>query len=215
VPQTFPRWINALPLGIALGAAVAASSVAFGVWYYFSPEWTDVGYAPVQPVPYSHALHVGELGLDCRYCHASVERAPAAMVPPTKTCMNCHHVVQRDAPALAAVRESAASGRPIEWVRVHDLPGYAHFDHRPHLRAGVGCSTCHGRIDRMEVVTLAESLSMSWCLDCHRNPEPYLRPEDELTRMDWSPPKNQSEIAAAIRAAKRLAPPVDCTGCHR
>jgi hypothetical protein len=186
-----------------------------GVWYYSSPEYTDVGYRPIQPVAYSHRLHAGELGIDCLYCHASVDRSPVAVVPPTRVCMNCHHLVKRDSPQLAAIRESAASGRRMRWVRVHDLPGFAYFDHRPHLRAGVGCATCHGRVDQMEVVTQAEPLSMSWCLDCHRDPDPHLRPEHEVTNMDWSPPRDQLQVAARIRAEKRLRPPLDCTGCHR
>ncbi|HLF56786.1 MAG TPA: cytochrome c3 family protein [Thermoanaerobaculia bacterium] len=213
--QIFPRWTHELPLLLAAAIVVAVGLLVGGVWYYFSPEYTDVGYRPVQPVAYSHKLHAGELEIDCLYCHATVDRAPAAVVPPTRVCMNCHHVVKRDSPALAAIRESSTSGRPMQWVRVHNLPDFAFFDHRPHLRAGVGCSTCHGRIDQMEVVTLARTLSMSWCLDCHRNPDPYLRLDHELTTMDWSAPKDQLESAARIKAAKRLEPPLDCTGCHR
>jgi hypothetical protein len=215
VAQIFPRRANELPLRLAIAGVVAVGALAGGVWYYFSPEYTDVGYQPVQPVAYSHKLHAGELGIDCLYCHATVDRAPAAVVPPTQVCMNCHHLIGRDSMALAAVRESLASGRPIRWVRVHNLPGYAYFDHRPHLRAGVGCSTCHGRIDEMEVVAQSKSLSMSWCIDCHRHPEPHLRPEHELTNMEWTAPKDQLEVAERIRADKRLAPPLDCTGCHR
>lgn len=213
--QTFPRWTNELPLRLAVGGVVAAGLVVAGIWYYFSPEWTDVGYRPIQPVAYSHKLHAGELGINCLYCHATVDRAPDAVVPPTQVCMNCHHVAKRDSVALAAIRESAKSGRRMQWVRVHNLPGYAYFDHRPHLRAGVGCATCHGRIDQMEVVAQARPLSMSWCLDCHRNPDPYLRPEDEVTTMDWTAPKDQLQSAARIKAAKRLRPPLDCAGCHR
>jgi hypothetical protein len=211
-----PRWILEPPLGRAAGSVAAAALVLVALVYYSSRQYTDVGYRPVQPIPYSHALHAGELGIDCLYCHATVERAPAAVVPPTRVCMNCHHVVKRDSPVLAALRESASTGRPIEWIRVHDLPGFAYFDHRPHLRAGVGCSTCHGRIDEMEVVQQAKPLDMVWCLDCHRDPEPYLRPADQLTAMDWTAPGNQRELAARIVAERRLAPPVDdCTGCHR
>jgi hypothetical protein len=215
VAQIFPRWTNELPLLVAAGSLVAAGLVVGGIWYYFSPEYTDVGYQPVQPVAYSHKLHAGELGINCLYCHATVDRAPVAVVPPTQVCMNCHRLVKRDSPALAAIRESSSSGRPMQWVRVHNLPGFAYFDHRPHIRAGVGCATCHGRIDQMEIVTQAKPLSMSWCLDCHRNPDPYLRPETEITTMDWSPPKDQLQSAATIRAAKHLKPPLDCTGCHR
>jgi hypothetical protein len=215
VGQIFPRWTNQLPLYAALGGVVAAGLLVGGVWYYFSPKYTDVGYQPTQPVPYSHKLHAGDLGLNCMYCHATVDRAPAAVVPPTKVCMNCHHLVKRDSELLAPIRASMTSGRPMQWVRVHNLPGYAYFDHRPHLRAGVGCSTCHGRIDQMEVVTQAQPLSMSWCLDCHRDPDPYLRAEGEVTTMDWVAPKNQAELATEIKRAKHLKPPTDCTGCHR
>ena len=213
--QTFPRWTNELPLRLAVGGAVATALVVGAIWYYFSPRYTDVGYAPVQPVAYSHKLHAGDMGIDCRYCHASVERSPAAMIPPTKTCMNCHHVAKRDSPLLAVIRTSASTGKRVEWVRVHDVPGYAYFDHRPHLRAGVGCSTCHGRVDQMDVVAQSEPLSMSWCLDCHRKPEPYLRNPDEITNMEWTPPKDQAQLGSAIRAAMKLAPPTDCSGCHR
>ena len=215
MPQIFPRWTNQLPLYLAAGGLAAGGLVAAGIGYFFSPKYTDVGYQPEQPVAYSHALHAGELGIDCMYCHATVDRAPAAVVPPTKTCMNCHHLVKRDSPALAAIRASATSGRRMEWVRVHNLPGYAYFDHRPHLRAGVGCASCHGRIDQMEVVSQAEPLSMSWCLDCHRDPDRHLRPEHEITNMEWSPSKDQLEFAVRVKSEKRLAPPVDCTGCHR
>ena len=213
--QVFPRWTNELPLRIAAGSVVAIGLVVGGIWYYFSPRYTDVGYQPVQPVAYSHKLHAGELGINCLYCHATVDRGPVAVVPPTQVCMNCHRVVKRDAATLAVVRESESNGRPINWVRVHNLPGFAFFDHRPHLRAGVGCATCHGRIDQMEVVAQAQPLSMSWCLDCHRDPKPYLRPEHEVTTMDWSPPRDQLQVAASIVEAKRLRPPVACTGCHR
>ncbi len=213
--QIFPRWTNELPLLVAAASLVAAGALVGGVWYYFSPEYTDVGYQPIQPVAYSHKLHAGELGIDCLYCHATVDRAPVAVVPPTQVCMNCHRLIKRDSPALAAIRESSSSGRPMQWVRVHNLPGFSYFDHRPHVRAGVGCASCHGRIDQMEVVTQVEPLSMSWCLDCHRNPDPYLRPDTEVTTMDWTAPKDQLQAAARIKAAKQLSPPTDCTGCHR
>jgi len=215
VAQIFPRWTNELPWIAAVGGVVAAGLLVGGVWYYFSPRYTDVGYQPTQPVAYSHALHAGELRIDCLYCHATVDRAPVAVIPPTKVCMNCHHVVRRDSPKLAPVVASASSGRSIAWVRVHNLPGYAYFDHRPHLRAGVGCATCHGRIDQMEVVAQAQPLSMGWCLDCHRDPDPHLRPADEITNMEWVAPPDQAEFAARVREELSLHPPVDCSGCHR
>ena len=213
--QLFPKWLNKLPLYAALGGTVFGLLAVAGVWYYGSPEYLEVGYAPEQPVPYSHALHVGELGLDCRYCHVSVESSPVANIPPTQTCMNCHKIVARDAETLAPVRESFASGRPLRWVRVHNLPDYAYFSHAAHVRAGVGCRSCHGSIHQMEVVTQVEPLSMSWCLDCHRNPAPHLRPTDEVTNMEWFPPRDHAEFAQRAIQEKQLSPPVDCTGCHR
>ncbi len=196
------------------GPLVGALAVG-GVWYYGSPSYTDAGYAPVQPVPYSHALHAGELAIDCRYCHVSVETSPVANIPPTQTCMNCHKLVARDSELLAPIRESAATGRPMRWVRVHSLPGYAYFNHSAHVRAGVGCASCHGSIHEMEVVTQVEPLSMSWCLDCHRNPAPHLRPQAEVTNMTWLPSQDHAEFAQQAILDKGLKPPVDCSGCHR
>ena len=213
--QIFPRWTNELPLRLALGSVVGAVVAVSAAWYYFSPQYTDVGYQPSQPVPYSHKLHAGELGLNCLYCHATVDRGPVAVVPPTQVCMNCHRTVKRDSPLLAPIRDSAASGRPVRWVRVHNLPGFACVVSTAREGAYLSCATCHGRIDQMETVAQSQPLSMSWCLDCHRNPDQYLRPEHEVTNMDWSPPRDQAQAAARIKAAKKLRPPLDCTGCHR
>lgn len=213
--QIFPRSTNRLPLALALAGALAPAAAVGFVWYYFSPSYTDVGYRPVQPVPYSHKLHAGELGLDCRYCHASVEVSAVANVPPTQVCMNCHRLVARDRPTLQPVRDSATSGKPLRWVRIHNVPDYAYFEHRAHVRAGVGCVSCHGHVEEMEVVQQVEPLSMSWCLDCHRNPGPRLRPPAEVTNMKWTPPRDP---AARQRLQAQLAavnPPVDCSGCHR
>ncbi len=174
-----------------------------------------MGYQPVQPVPYSHKLHVGELGLDCRYCHASVEMSAVANVPPTQVCMNCHRLVKKDSEKLALIRDSAASGRPMHWIRVHELPDYAYFNHRPHVAAGVGCVTCHGRIDEMETVTQMAPLSMSWCLDCHRDPGPNRRPHSEVTNMKWSPPRDAQVRAALLARERPVHPPTECSGCHR
>ncbi|MEE8524106.1 MAG: cytochrome c3 family protein [Thermoanaerobaculia bacterium] len=215
MPQIFPESANKVPLYlVAVLGALAVLAPAF-IWYYFSPEYTDVGYQPVQPVPFSHKLHAGELELDCRYCHAQVERAAVASVPPTQVCMNCHLLVLRDSPQLAAIRDSAASGQPMEWVRVHNLPDYAYFDHSLHLRAGVGCSSCHGDIRSMEVVTQMEPLSMGWCLECHRQPDLHLRERDQLTNTTWKPGKDQLAFAAALKEELRIDPPEDCTACHR
>ena len=213
--QIFPRLLNRLPLAVAAIAILIPTAAVAGVWYYFSPQYTDVGYQPRQPVPYSHRLHVGELGLDCRYCHASVETSPVANVPPTQTCMNCHRTVARDSPLLAPIRDSAASQKPMRWTRVHKLSDYVYFEHRSHVNAGVGCVSCHGKIDEMEVVHQVEPLSMSWCLDCHRNPQPHLRPRGEVTNMKWVPPRNEAARAKQLASLPAVHPPVDCSGCHR
>jgi hypothetical protein len=213
--QIFPRLANRLPLAILAVAILIPSAAVAGVWYFFSPKFTDVGYQPTQPVPYSHRLHAGELGLDCRYCHVSVETSPVANIPSTQTCMNCHRMVLRDSPLLAPIRESASSGRPMRWLRVHRLPDYVYFEHRAHVGAGVGCASCHGRIDEMEVVHQEQPLSMSWCLDCHRDPQPSLRPRNEVTNMRWAPPRDPAARQKQLAALKPVNPPVDCSGCHR
>lgn len=213
--QIFPPWLNRLPLVAALAGSLGAPLAVGGVWYYFSPWYTDVGYQPVQPVAYSHQLHVGDLGLDCRYCHASVEVSPVANVPPTQTCMNCHQVVKRDSEQLAPIIESASSGRPMRWIRVHKLPEYAYFAHNAHVAAGIGCVTCHGRVDEMEKITQVAPLSMSWCLECHRNPDPHRRPRAEVTNMKWTPPRDPAALAALMEGERPVSPPLACSGCHR
>ena len=213
--QIFPKWINKLPTIMALGA-VAGSMLAIGfVSYFFSPEYTDVGYRPIQPVPYSHKVHAGDLGIDCRYCHTSVENQAHANVPPTRTCMNCHSMVNTESDSLVLVRSSFVTGEPIEWVRVHNLPDYAYFNHAPHLQAGVGCITCHGDVSKMDVVMLKEPLSMGWCLDCHKSPDQHLRPTTEITNMDWRRPANHTQWLADWLDERKLDPPINCSGCHR
>jgi hypothetical protein len=197
------------------GLLLAAPAAVVAVGYYASPEFTDVGYRPVQPIPYSHKLHAGELGIDCRYCHAQVEVAAAASLPPTKVCMNCHKVVARDSALLEPLRASEATGAPIEWIRIHKLPDYAYFDHSVHIRAGVGCASCHGPIQEMEVVQQVKTLSMGWCLDCHRKPDMHLRPLTEVTNMEWSPPKTQVALAKKIRTERTINASTDCSACHR
>ena len=199
--------------GVVLG--VAPIYLIFLVYYTGSPETTDVGYAPEQPVPFSHRLHAGELGMDCRYCHNTVERAAHAAVPPTATCMNCHAMIATDSEKLALVRESAATGSPIPWVRVHDLPDYVYFDHSIHLAKGISCVSCHGRVDTMDVVTQVETLSMSWCLECHRNPEPHLRPLDKITELGWVPDEARDVMGVRLRKQYDVNSSTDCSTCHR
>jgi hypothetical protein len=215
VAQIFPRSANRLPLVLGLaGLVLPAAAVAF-VWYYFSPRFTDVGYQPVQPVPYSHRLHAGELQLDCRYCHASVELSAVANVPPTQVCLNCHKTVARSSELLQPIRDSAASGRPMRWVRVHKLPEFAYFDHHAHVRVGIGCVSCHGHVEEMDVVHQVEPLSMSWCLDCHRDPQPQRRPLSEITNMSWKPARDPAARERQLAGLPPVAPPVSCSGCHR
>jgi len=211
----FPKWTNTLRpvLGalLVLGPAYVVVLLAYGA----SPQTTAVGYRPQQPVPYSHALHAGKLGIDCRYCHTTVEVAAHAAVPPTQICMNCHAKIRSTSPKLLLVRESYATGLPVPWVRVHDLPDYVYFNHSAHVRRGVGCVECHGRVDTMEVVTQVKRLSMGWCLDCHRNPDAHLRPPEMVTRMDWVAPEDPAVYGRRLRQANNINPSTDCWTCHR
>ncbi len=211
----FPAWLDrARPLaGVSL--VVVPGYLLFLLYFGGAPSTTDAGYQPRQPVPFSHALHAGELGLDCRYCHNTVEHAAFAAVPPTATCMNCHKLITTDSARLLPVRESAATGDPVPWIKVHDLPDYAYFDHSAHVNAGVGCVSCHGRIDTMEEVRQVNTLSMGWCLDCHRNPEPNLRPKQFITDMTWQPTGDPVELGKKLREQYDVNPSTDCSTCHR
>lgn len=211
----FPKWTWVLRPAVAIGAAGGLLYAAVIVTFGFSPQATDVGYAPVQPVPYSHALHVGQLGMDCRYCHSAVETTAHAAVPPTQTCMNCHSMIRAASEKLIPVRESYATGLPVEWVKVHDLPDYVYFNHSAHVRRGVGCVSCHGRVDTMEVVTQVEPLSMGWCLQCHREPERHLRPLEFVTQLDWVSGEDQLALGRRLREQNDINPPQDCSTCHR
>jgi hypothetical protein len=212
----FPKWVDELkPLLGAIGLGLPVV-LTFLVWYGGSPATTDVGYAPAQPVPYSHLLHAGQMGIDCRYCHTTVEVAAHAAIPPTQTCMNCHTNIRGTSPKLLPVRESNATGMPVPWVRVHDLPDYVYFNHSAHVRRGVGCVECHDRVDKMDVVYQAKKLSMGWCLDCHRNPDAHLRPPELVTKMDWPPAgTDRLEVGRHVRAQYKLNPSEDCSTCHR
>jgi hypothetical protein len=213
--QVFPEWTNKLQTYGAIASSIVVVAVIGFFWYYGSPKFTDVGYRPHQPIPYSHKLHADDLGLDCRYCHSTVEESPHANIPPTKTCMNCHQLILPESEKLLPVRESWSTRKPIEWVRVHKLPDYAYFNHSVHLSAGVGCLSCHGNVAEMVEVRQVAPLSMGWCLDCHRNPEPSLRPREELTNMKWTPADDHDEFARQVIEEKNIKPPVDCSGCHR
>ncbi|MCR9244456.1 MAG: cytochrome c family protein [bacterium] len=221
----FPKWTNKIPGLLALGAAGFGLCVVFIVSFWFSPEHTDVGYQPYQPVPYSHKLHAGALGMDCRYCHRMVETGPHASIPDNDTCMGCHSQIKKDSQLLAPLREAYGDGgpnnEPLEWIKVHMLPDYAYFNHAVHLNAGVGCTSCHGRVDKMEIVRQVEPLSMGWCLECHRDPVQHLRPAGvSPTLMDWV--ADEASMAAAQKRLEwqgeqppELNPPTHCSACHR
>ena len=169
----FPQSANKLPLQIIVYLVVLSGVLTAGANYYMTPKYTRVGYAPVQPVPYSHALHAGQLGLDCRYCHSNVEKSGVANLPTAQTCMNCHNQVKKDSPLLAVVRHSFETGESVPWVKIHQTPDYVYFNHAVHVNRGVSCWECHGQINEMEVVVHDKPLSMGFCLDCHRDPENY------------------------------------------
>ncbi len=217
---TFPRWSNKAAVGALLGLVILPLYLGLLLVYGANPTTLNVGYAPVQPVPYSHAVHVGKLGLDCRYCHTTVENAGMAAVPAVEVCMNCHKAILPDSPKLAEVRKSYVEGTPVPWVKVHDLADYVYFDHSAHVSAGIGCIECHGPIQQMETVRTVRSLSMGWCLECHRDPAPFLRPRDQVTNMDWMPPgggspKERAALGKQLQENYRVNPSTDCVTCHR
>lgn len=220
----FPRSSNWIPLKLIVIVLVLGGAVSSGMWYYFTPKYTRVGYQPVQPVQFSHKIHAGQLGMDCRYCHSFVEVAAHSNIPTTQQCMNCHAQVQAQNPKLAPVRESWATGKPIPWLQVHKTPDYVYFNHAAHVNRGVSCVSCHGDVTEMEVVEHAKSHSMDFCLTCHRNPENELRPLEQVTNLKWQPEPKQGEsvaeaqvrIGEQIKKDWKINPPdKNCAGCHR
>jgi len=188
-----------------------------GIWYYFSPKYTRVGYQPIQPVPFPHSVHVDQVGLDCRYCHSQVEKSWYSNLPSAGTCMNCHNQILKDDPRLAVIRESAAGNTPVPWVQIHKVPDYVYFNHSVHVNRGVSCVHCHGEINKMTEVYHAKPLSMTFCLDCHRHPETKLRPLDKITDLNWKPesPEKQREFGQKATAQWRVESLQNCSACHR
>jgi hypothetical protein len=210
----FPPWTNTatrIVLG-ALGVAIAGA-IATPILYARTPFATGAGDPLLQPVWFDHRHHVRDDGIDCLYCHEDAERSPYAGVPATERCMGCHAQIWNDSATLALVRDSAATGRPIRWQRVHSLPDFVYFDHSIHVSRGIGCVSCHGRVDEMAAVYQVHRLSMSWCLDCHRDPAPHLRPRDRITSMTWEAesPAELAELAARYRPRSLT----HCSTCHR
>ncbi len=233
----FPRWSNkVLPFTIFFVLGPMSTAAVAGIWYYVTNKHLEVGYQPHQPIPYSHKLHAGDMGMDCRYCHFTVERSYFSAIPPTETCMNCHWKVKTDSVKLLPLRESYATDKPIQWIRVHNLPDFVYFDHSAHLASGVGCSSCHGRIDQMPEVRQDKPLSMGWCLDCHRDPGKNLRESKDITNMNWphsrdwqggeDPDADKLAMEGGVKPdadgklknrtnGRVIAPPTHCSGCHR
>ncbi|MEM8930156.1 MAG: cytochrome c3 family protein [Acidobacteriota bacterium] len=205
-------------LSILLGLLLAGTGVTLVMAFERSPYKTNEGVIYTQPIKFSHDHHVAGLGIDCRYCHYTVEYAASANIPPTELCMNCHSQVWADSPMLEPVRASYRNNEPIEWQRVHDLPDYVYFNHSIHVAKGVSCYDCHGEVDKMPLLKRGASLQMSWCLDCHRDPTPNLRPPSEVTNFRWEPPADAGDEyfaelaeAADIADQQRLW---SCSTCH-
>ena len=214
--QVFRSSANAIARGsiVVLVVAAAAGFLMLGELGR-SPYVTQTGVARSQPVPFSHQHHVGGIGIDCRYCHTTVETSAFAGIPPTKTCMNCHTQLFADTATLEPVRASFRDGTSLVWTRVHDLPDFVYFPHAVHVHKGVACVTCHGRVDKMPLVWQESSLLMEWCLACHRAPEKFVRPREAVFRMDWEPTEDQRTLGARLVREYDIHTRTDCSTCHR
>lgn len=216
VAALFSRFANtAVRLGLILGGLVALGIPVALMGWVRTPFVTGKENPVQQPVLFDHRHHVVDDGIDCRYCHSTVDRSPTAGIPSTARCMGCHNQIWNSSPLLARVRNSYFSGKPIPWVRVHRLPEFVYFDHSIHVAKGIGCESCHGRVDQMAAVHQVAPLTMGWCLDCHRNPEPYLRPRSQITAMGWRPPGGQEAMGRELRRAYGVQVRTYCTTCHR
>jgi hypothetical protein len=218
--QIFPRSTNAISRVSIFGAVFFALGLLLVVYSIMrSPYVTQVNVVRDQPVPFSHQHHVEGLGIDCRYCHTSVEKSSFAGIPPTETCMSCHSQIWVNSPMLEPVRESMRTNVPIKWNRVHELPDYAYFNHAIHVNKGVGCASCHGRVDKMPLTWKDQPLTMEWCLQCHRHPERHLRPREEIFNMAWTPSEGTTQLALGRELVSKNHIPVDritnCSTCHR
>ncbi len=216
MPQVFPRSSNSIARLSLLGAVLTIgllSALAYVI--VRSPYATGAGVPPDQPVPFSHAHHSGGDGIDCRYCHQSAEYSAVAGVPPTETCINCHKKIWANSPNLQLVRDSAETGEPIQWIKVHDLPDFVYFNHSIHVKKGVGCSTCHGQVNRMQLTWQVAPLNMQWCVECHSEPEKFVRPQSEIYNMQWTAPPDQLERGRELVKQYDIQKKVYCSACHR
>ncbi|HKX31530.1 MAG TPA: cytochrome c3 family protein [Blastocatellia bacterium] len=220
MPQIFHRSTNTLSRVSLFGALFILAGVTWALAEIQRSPYSTRAFDPrPQPVQFSHKHHVGDDGIDCRYCHTTVEQSAFAGLPPTATCMNCHSQLFAGSPYLEPVRESFRTGRPLKWTRVHDLPDYVYFNHSIHVKQGVGCSTCHGRVDQMPQTWSVASLHMEWCLECHRDPARYIRPRAQVFNMDWPPPGyDQTTEGRKLVQQYRIPAPAaitNCSTCHR
>ena len=216
MPQIFHPSTNTISrLTIFGGAIIVVGVVTALAAINRSSYVTEVGVARSQPVQFSHKHHVSDDGIDCRYCHTSVEQSSFAGIPSTKICMSCHTQIWAESPILEPVRESFRTGKSIEWTRVHNLPGFVYFDHSIHVHKGVGCATCHGRVDQMPLMWRENTLYMEWCLECHRNPEKFVRPREQVFNMDWQPPSDQIALGQKLVRQYKIERLTSCSVCHR
>ena len=212
--QIFHRSLNVIARATIFGALAAAGLVLWLLMQWQRSAYiTEVGVAKEQPVPFSHQHHVAGLGIDCRYCHTSVETSAFAGIPPTSTCMNCHAQIWTGAPMLEPVRASFRDDKPIVWQRVHNTPDFVQFNHSIHVSKGIGCASCHGRVDQMPLTWKAESMTMEFCLSCHRAPEKFVRPKSEIFNMGWKAP-NQAELGAQLVKEYKIRKVTNCSACH-
>lgn len=214
--QIFPKSANAWSKGsiFAVLGLVATLGAALPL-IQRSDFVTTANTFREQPVQFSHQHHVGGIGIDCRYCHTSVEVSSSAGIPPTKTCINCHSQIWSTSPYLEPVRSSFRDDKPLKWLRVHDLPDFVYFNHSIHVKKGMGCETCHGRVDKMPLMRQQNSLQMEWCLNCHRNPEQFVRPRSEVFTMGYVPAVDQRELGPQLVAEYKIQSLTNCSVCHR
>jgi len=215
--QIFHRSTNTLARVTIFGALLLAGGSLYLLNVINRSHYVSgVRVAREQPVQFSHKHHAGELGIDCRYCHGQVEVAAYAGIPPTATCINCHAQIWADSAFLEPVRASLRDNRPLRWIKVHDLPDFVYFNHAAHVLKGIGCASCHGRVDQMNQIWKEATLYMEWCLACHRNPEQYIRPREEVFNMSWQPPGgDQRTLGRELVKAYNVHPRTDCSTCHR
>ncbi len=216
MPQIFSRSANTLAkLSLALGLLAAGGAISLLIIFGRSSYVTRANEFIEQPLQFSHAHHVGDDGIDCRYCHTSVETSSFAGIPPTQTCMNCHSQLWSSSPILEPVRASLREDRSLHWTRVHDLPDFVYFNHSIHVKKGVGCETCHGRVDQMPLIYQKNSLQMEWCIECHRAPEQFVRPREEVFTMGYRPPVAQAVLGPQLVREYAIQSLTTCSTCHR